>query len=127
MSQENEKAAEAEAKKKADAAAKRKATIEAKKKAAEQGSGAVETGSDGSQEQTVEPQAEQELIKVAFANNSQSGVEIVLDGGDVVVIAGHAKDVTIETTKDKLVTIQENLASKPWIEVHVVEDEEEAE
>ena len=65
-----------------------------------------------------------EELTIAFTNNSQSGLEVVLDDAPTLVIAGHAKNVTITTTKEKLVDIQANLAAKPWIEIHVVEPED---
>lgn len=64
-----------------------------------------------------------ETLMVSFTNNSVSGHEILRANGAVVAIAGHAKDITIESTKEELVALQSELATKPWIEIHVVEAE----
>ena len=64
-----------------------------------------------------------ETLMVSFTNNSVSGHEILRANGTVVAIAGHAKDVAIESTKEELVALQSELATKPWIEIHLVEAE----
>ena len=63
-------------------------------------------------------------LTVRLSNNSISGHELLRGNGEVVAIVGHGK-VTFSTTKEELVAIETQLASKPWVEVHLVDDEAE--
>lgn len=81
------------------------------------------TGDEGTEEPAPLVSEADELM-VCLSNNSISGHELLRGNGEVVAIVGHGK-VTFPTTKEELVAIETQLASKPWVEVHLVDDEAE--
>ena len=77
---------------------------------------------EGAEGEDPEPVTDE--LTVRLSNNSISGHELLRGNGEVVAIVGHGK-VTFSTTKEELVAIETQLASKPWVEVHLVDDEAE--
>lgn len=68
--------------------------------------------------------ATNDLLTVLLTNNSISGHELLRGNGQFLAIPGHGK-VNISTTKEELVVITEQLASKPWVEVNLVNNDAE--
>lgn len=73
-------------------------------------------------EKDADPISTDEL-NVRLTNNSISGHEMLRSNGKKLDIKGHG-NVTFSSTKAEMVVISAQLASKPWIEIHLIDEAE---
>ncbi|MCD9516981.1 hypothetical protein [Photobacterium carnosum] len=73
--------------------------------------------------ESKEKAGDSDRLLVRLINNSIAGHELLRGNGQFISVLGHSK-ITISTTKEELVAITDQLASKPWVEVHLVNDDD---